>query len=106
MSKTKRIKALKEFIELEKLNKNPVQEYIDWAQEYIDWAKEEIAKLEAYLKKEHQRVTNYLILTSINRKKRETAYENRKLIKAGERESYRQRKIRLNRERRQALKTA
>lgn len=67
MSKTKRIKALKEFIELEKLNK---------------------------------------ILTSINRKKRETAYENRKLIKAGERESYRQRKIRLNRERRQALKTA
>lgn len=90
MSKTKRIKALKEFIELEKLNKNPVQEY-------IDWAKEEIAKLEAYLKKEHQRVTNYLILTS---------YENRKLIKAGERESYRQRKIRLNRERRQALKTA
>lgn len=89
MSKTKRIKDLKEFIELEKLNKNPVQEY-------IDWAKEEIAKLEAYLKKEHQRVTNYLILTSINRK----------LIKAGERESYRQRKIRLNRERRQALKTA
>lgn len=70
MSKTKRIKALKEFIELKK------------------------------------RVTNYLILTSINRKKRETAYENRKLIKAGERESYRQRKIRLNRERRQALKTA
>lgn len=84
MSKTKRIKALKEFIELEKLNKEPVQEYIDWAEE-------EIAKLEAYLKKEHQRVTNYLILTSINRKKRETAYENRKLI---------------NRERRQALKTA
>lgn len=101
MSKTKRIKALKEFIELEKLNKNPVP-----VQEYIDWAKEEIAKLEVYLKKEHQRVTNYLILTSINRKKRETAYENRKLIKAGERESYRQRKIRLNRERRQALKTA
>lgn len=65
MSKTKRIKALKEFIELEKLNKEPVQEYIDWAE-----------------------------------------YENRKLIKAGERESYRQRKIRLNRERRQALKTA
>lgn len=90
MSKTKRIKALKEFIELEKLNKNPVQEYIDWAEE-------EIAKLEKYLKKEHQRVTNFLILTS---------YENRKLIKAGSRESCRQRKIRLNRERRQALKTA
>ena len=98
-TKTKRIKALKEFIELEKCKKEPDQEYIDWAEE-------EIAKLEAYLKKEHQRVTNYLILTSINRKKRETAYENRKLIKAGERESYRQRKIRLNRERRQALKTA
>lgn len=64
MSKTKRIKALKEFIELEKLNKNPVQEYIDWAEEEIT------------------------------------------LIKAGERESCRQRKIRLNRERRQALKTA
>lgn len=89
MSKTKRIKALKEFIELEKLNKNPVQEYIDWAEEEIT-----------------KRVTNFLILTSINRKKRETAYENCKLIKAGERESCRQRKIRLNRERRQALKTA
>lgn len=44
--------------------------------------------------------------TKTNRKKRETAYENRKLIKAGNRESCRQRKIRLNRERRQALKTA
>lgn len=98
-TKTKRIKALKGFIELETLHKEPVQEY-------IDWAKEEIAKLEAYLKKEHQRVTNFLILTSMNRKKRETAYENRKLIKAGNRESCRQRKIRLNRERRQALKSA
>lgn len=98
-TKTKRIKALKEFIELETLHKEPVQEY-------IDQAKEEIAKLEAYLKKEHQRVTNFLILTSMNRKKRETAYENRKLIKAGNRESCRQRKIRLNRERRQALKSA
>lgn len=99
MSKTKRIKALKEFIELEKLNKNPVQKYIDWAEE-------EIAKHETYLKKERQRVTNFLILTSMNRKKRETAYENRRLIKAGKRESCRQRKIRLNRERRQVLKTA
>lgn len=99
MSKTKRIKALKEFIELEKLNKNPVQEYIDWAEE-------EITKLKVYLKKERQRVTNFLILTSMNRKKRETAYENRRLIKAGKRESCRQRKIRLNRERRQVLKTA
>ena len=98
-TKTKRIKALKESIELETLHKEPVQEYIDWAEE-------EIAKLETYLKKERQRVTNFLILTSMNRKKRETAYENRKLIKAGNRESCRQRKIRLNRERRQALKTA
>lgn len=99
MSKTKRIRVLKEFIELEKCKKEPDQEYIDWAEEVI-------AKLEAYLKKEYQRVTNFLILTSMNRKKRETAYENRKLIKAGNRESCRQRKIRLNRERRQALKTA
>lgn len=99
MSKTKRIKALKEFIELEKLNKNPVQEYIDWAEE-------EITKLKVYLKKERQKVTNFLILTSMNRKKRETAYENRRLIKAGKRESCRQRKIRLNWERRQVLKTA
>lgn len=99
MSKTKRIRVLKELIELEKCKKEPDQEYIDWAEE-------EITKLEAYLKKERQRVTNFLILTSMNRKKRETAYENRKLIKAGNRESCRQRKIRLNRERRQALKTA
>lgn len=99
MSKIKRIKALKEFIELEKQNKEPVQKYINWAEE-------EIAKLEAYLKKERQRVTNFLILTSMNRKKRETAYENRMLIKAGNRENCCQRKIRLNRERRQALKSA
>lgn len=99
MSKTKCIKALKESIELETWKIEPVQEY-------IDWAKEEVAKLEAYLKKERQRVTNFLILTSMNRKKRETAYENRRLIKAGNRESCRQRRIRLNRECRQALKTA
>lgn len=85
MSKTKRIRVLKELIELEKCKKEPDQEYIDWAEE-------EITKL-------------FLILTSMNRKKQETAYENRKLIKAGNRESCRQRKIRLNRERRQALKS-
>ena len=99
MSKVKRIRALKKFIELEKCKKEPDQKYIDWAEEETD-------KLEAYLKKEYQRVTNFLILTSMNRKKRETAYENRKLIEAGNRESCRQRKIRLNRERRQAPKTA
>jgi len=85
MSKTKRIRALKKSIELEKCKKEPDQEYIDWAEE-------EITKL-------------FLIFTSMNRKKQETAYENRKLIKAGNRESCRQRKIRLNRERRQALKS-
>lgn len=35
--------------------------------------------------------------------KRKESYGNRKLIKAGERESYRQRKIRLNKERRESL---
>lgn len=38
-----------------------------------------------------------------NTNKRKESYSNRKLIKAGERESYRQRKIRLNRERRESL---
>lgn len=44
MSKTKRIKLLKEFIELEKKKKEPNQKY-------IDWVNEEITKLENYLKK-------------------------------------------------------
>lgn len=99
MTKTKQIKALKELLELEKSNENPDEEYIELLEETI-------AKIEAYLKKEHQRVANYLTLISANRKKREIAYENRRQIKAGKRESCRQRKIRLNRERRHKLQAA
>lgn len=65
MSKTKRIKVLEEFIRLEKLEKNPRQDYIEICEE------------------------------SANKLKAE--------LKAGERESYRQRKIRLNKERRESL---
>lgn len=96
MSKAKRIRALKEFIELEKKNKAPTQKYIKWAEE-------EIAKLEAYLSKEQQRISEYLLQISVNRKKRETAYENRILIKAGNRVSCRKRKIKLNKELKQKL---
>lgn len=39
----------------------------------------------------------------MSKTKRKESYGNRKLIKAGERESYRQRKIRLNKERRESL---
>lgn len=99
MSKTKRIKLLEEFIELEKKEKEPKQEY-------IDWANEEIIKLKNALKKEAQRISIFLNEHTLNKKKRETAYKNRKLIKAGVRESCRQRKIRLNKERRIALKAA
>lgn len=98
MSKAKRIKLLKEFIELEKKEKEPNQKY-------IDWANEEITKLENYLKRERQRVMVYLTVITVNDKKRKTAYINRELIKAGVRESYRQRKRRLNKERRNALKS-
>lgn len=99
MSKAKRIQSLKEFIELEKKEREPKQEY-------IDWANEEITKLENYLKKEAQRVEVYLLSTTLNKQKRKIAHINRKLIKAGVRESYRQRKIRLNKERRNALKAS
>lgn len=99
MSKAKRIKLLKEFIKLEKKEKEPKQEY-------IDWANEEITKLENYLKKERQRTIVYLTAITLNKKKRKTAYENRKLIKTGVRESYRQRKIKLNKECRNVLKAS
>lgn len=99
MTKAKQIKALKELLELEKSDKNPDEECIEALEE-------EIAKIEAYLKKEHQRIANYLTLISANREKRETAYENRKQIKAGKRESCKQRKLRLNRERRHKLQAA
>lgn len=96
MSKTKRIKVLEEFIRLEKLEKNPRQDYIEICEESVN-------KLKKELKAEEKRVSRYLILISQNTNKRKESYSNRKLIKAGERESYRQRKIRLNKERRESL---
>lgn len=96
MSKTKRIKVLEEFIKLEKLEKNPEQAYIEICEESAN-------KLKKELKAEENRVSRYLILISQNTNKRKESYNNRKLIKAGERESYRQRKIRLNKERRESL---
>jgi hypothetical protein len=96
MSKTKRIKVLEEFIRLEKLEKNPRQDYIEICEESAN-------KLKKELKAEENRVSRYLILISQNTNKRKESYNNRKLIKAGERESYCQRKIRLNKERRESL---
>lgn len=96
MSKTKRIKALEEFIKLEKLEKNPRKDYIEIREEAAN-------KLKKELKAEEKRVSRYLTLISQNTNKRKESYNNRKLIKAGERESYRQRKIRLNKERRESL---
>lgn len=96
MSKTKRIKVLEEFIKLEKLEKNPRQDCIEICEESAN-------KLKKELKAEENRVSRYLILISQNTNKRKESYNNRKLIKAGERESYRQRKIRLNKERRESL---
>lgn len=96
MSKTKRIKVLEEFIKLEKLEKNPEQDYIEICEESAN-------KLKKELKAEENRVSRYHILISQNTNKRKESYNNRKLIKAGERESYRQRKIRLNKERRESL---
>lgn len=96
MSKTKRIKALEEFIKLEKLEKNPRKDYIEICEEVAN-------KLKKELKAEEKRVSRYLTLISQNTNKRKESYNNRKLIKAGERESYRQRKIRLNKERRESL---
>lgn len=96
MSKTKRIKVLEEFIRLEKLEKNSRQDYIVVCEEAAN-------KLKNELKTEEKRVSRYLILISQNTNKRKESYNNRKLIKAGERESYRQRKIRLNKERRESL---
>lgn len=96
MSKTKGIKVLEEFIRLEKLEKNPRKDYIEICEEAAN-------KLKNELKAEENRVSRYLILISQNTNKRKESYNNRKLIKAGERESYRQRKIRLNKERRESL---
>lgn len=96
MSKTKRIKVLEEYIRLEKLEKNPREDYIEACEEAAN-------KLKNKLKAEENRVSRYLISISQNTNKRKESYNNRKLIKAGERESYRQRKIRLNKERRESL---
>lgn len=95
MSKTKRIKILEEFIELEKKEKEPKQEYIDWANEAI-------TKLKVALQLKETQRNVYLTAITLNKKRRETAYKNRKLIKASIRESCRQRKIRLNKERKAA----
>lgn len=97
MSKTKIIKLLEEFVEHEE--KKP-----DCRNDYIFWANEEITKLKNALKKEEQRVKAYLLSITLNEQKRKTAHINRRLIKADVRESCRQRKIRLNKEHRIALK--
>lgn len=92
MTKTKRIKQLKAAISTGLLS------IID-----TKYCEKEIAKLEKQLKAEEQRIHIFLIKCSENSLKRKEAYENRKLIKAGERESYRQRKLRLNKERKESL---
>ena len=63
MSKTKRIKVLEEFIRLEKLEKNPRQDYIEVCEEAAN-------KLKNELKAEEKRVVDILyryhrILTSV-----------------------------------------
>ena len=111
MSKTKRIKVLEEFIRLEKLEKNSRQDYIVVCEEAANKLKNELKAVceevanehKNELKTEEKRVSRYLTLISQNTNKRKESYSNRKLIKAGERESYRQRKIRLNKERRESL---
>lgn len=97
MNKTKRIKPLEVFIELESKEVNPNKEYIAICQEAVD-------KLKQELEIEERRVKHYLILLTANKRKREQSYINRKQVKAGEHESYRQRKIRLNKERRESVR--
>ena len=96
MNKTKRIKQLEVFIELESKEVNPNKEYIAICQEAVD-------KLKQELEIKERRVNHYLILLTANKRKREQSY-NRKQVKAGEHESYRQRKIRLNKERRESVR--
>lgn len=96
MTKTKQIKLLGEFIELELKEKHPNKEYIECAQEAID-------TLKALLAKEQRRLQIYEQAITLNKRKRETAYQNRILIKAGTHESCKQREIRLNKERRAKL---
>lgn len=89
MNKTERIKPLEVFIELESKEVNP---------------NEAVDKLKQELEIEERRVIHYLILLTANKRKREQSYINRKQVKAGEHESYRQRKIRLNKERRESVR--
>lgn len=68
-------------------------------------ARERIAAYEARVKANLAREAIYLQIIQENKLRREQSYENRTAIKAGTRESYRQRKRRLNKERRLAMKS-
>lgn len=68
-------------------------------------AKERIAAYKARVKANLAREAIYLQIIQENKLRREQSYENRTAIKAGTRESYRQRKRRLNKERRLAMKS-
>lgn len=69
---------------------------------YKRYGKEEAEKrIKLYqekVKKNLAREAIYLQIISENKTRDQTAYDNRKLIKAGKRESYKQRKIRLRKE--------
>lgn len=68
-------------------------------------AKERIAAYKARVEANLAREAIYLQIIQENKLRREQSYENRTAIKAGTRESYRQRKRRLNKERRLAMKS-
>lgn len=68
-------------------------------------ARERIAAYEARVKANLAKEAIYLQIIQENKLRREQSYENRTAIKAGTRESYRQRKRRLNKERRLAMKS-
>lgn len=68
-------------------------------------ARKRIAAYEARVKANLAREAIYLQIIQENKLRREQSYENRAAIKAGTRESYRQRKRRLNKERRLAMKS-
>lgn len=68
-------------------------------------AGERIAAYEARVKTNLAKEAIYLQIIQENKLRREQSYENRTAIKAGTRESYRQRKRRLNKERRLAMKS-
>lgn len=68
-------------------------------------ARERIAAYEARVKANLAKEAIYLQIIQENKLRREQSYENRTAVKAGTRESYRQRKRRLNKERRLAMKS-